>query len=125
MNSTIATLVKLMKGMEEGYPDSVTQTMRREFRATIRPLYGDDYMLELAQCEVEAQDQHVRMLEEHPGDVPEVVQEARRVMKYLRKIHAKLDSEWRKINMGHCGRACGGGCPDCSGGGYDHAYEVS
>jgi hypothetical protein len=125
MNATIATLLKLLKGMDEGYPDSVTQAMRREFRNTIRPLYGDDYMLELSQCEVEAQDQYVRTLEEHPDDAPEVLRQARLNMKYLRKIHAKLDSEWRKINMGHCGMACGGGCPECSGGGYDHGYEVS
>ena len=127
MNATIATLLKLLKGMEEDYPISVTQAMRREFRETIRPLYGDDYMLELVQYEVEVQDAHVRCLEEHPGDAPEVVREARLELRRLQKIHAKLQSKWREYNniaMGHCGTPCNFGCPECAPGGYDHAGEV-
>jgi len=125
MNATIATLVKLLKGMDEEYPESVTQMMRREYRNIIRSLYGDDYMLEVAQYEVEQQDMHIKVLEEGPGDCPMEMKAARRVLKCLRKIHAKLDSEWRKINMSYCGLPCGGGCPSCSPGDYDHAYEVS
>ena len=124
MNATIAKLVKLLKGMDEGYPNSVTQAMRREFRDAIRPLYGDDYMLETIQYEVERQDNIVSILEEGPGDND--VLEARRTMKYLRRIHEKLDEKWREINniiVGHCGTPCNMGCPECAPGGYDHAGE--
>ena len=127
MNATIALLMKLLKGLDQGYPDSVTHAMRREFRETIRPLYGDDYMLEYVQHEVEAQDQHVRALEEYPGEAPEALREARLDMKYLRKIHAKLDAKWREMNnimVGYCGTPCNFGCPECAPGGYDHANEV-
>jgi hypothetical protein len=127
MNATIATLLKLLKGMDQGYPDSVTQSMRREFRETIRPLYGDDYMLEYVQCEVEEQDRHLRALEEYPGDAVLEIKEARQELRYLRKIHAKLNAKWREMNnilMGHCGRFCNFGCPECAPGGYDHAGEV-
>ncbi len=127
MNATIAMLIKLLKGMDEGYPDSVTQVMRREFRNTIRPLYGDDYILELVQHEVEAQDMHVRILEEGGGDASLEVRAARQDMKYLRKIHNKLDEKWREYNhiiVGHCGTPCNLGCPECAPGGYDHAGEV-
>jgi hypothetical protein len=113
--------------MDQGYPDSVTQSMRREFRETIRPLYGDDYMLEYVQCEVEEQDRHLRALEEYPGDAVLEIKEARQELRYLRKIHAKLNAKWREMNnilMGHCGRFCNFGCPECAPGGYDHAGEV-
>lgn len=127
MNATIATLLKLMKGMEEGYPDSVTQSMRREFRDTIRLLYGDDYMLELVQNEVEMLDQHIRALEDYPGDAAAELKDIKREFRNLRKIHAKLQAKWREYNnilMGHCGRFCNFGCPECAPGGYDHAGEV-
>ena len=127
MNSTIATLLKLLKGMEEGYPDSVTQALRTAFRETIRPLYGDDYMLEVVQHEVELADQHLRALEEGPGDCYAEVMEAKRELKNLRRIHRKLDAKWREWNnvlLGHCGTFCNFGCPECAPGGYDHADEV-
>jgi hypothetical protein len=127
MNATVATLLKLLKGMEEDYPNSVTQAMRREFRETIRLLYGDDYMLEYVRYEVEIQDQHVRALEEYPGDAAVEIKEAKRELKRLRKILFKLEEKWREYNnilMGHCGRFCNFGCPECAPGGYDHAGEV-
>jgi hypothetical protein len=127
MNATIATLMKLLKGMDEGYPDSVTQSMRREFRETIRPLYGDDYMLEVIRYEVEEADIHLRALEEYPGDCYAEVAAAKRDLKYLRKIYRKLDAKWREWNnilMGHCGMFCNFGCPECAPGGYEHASEV-
>ena len=127
MNSTIATLLKLLKGMEEGYPNSVTQIMRREFRDTIRPLYGDDYMLEVVRAEVEEAELRLQCLEGGSDDTYMEVLEAKRELKNLRRIYRKLDAKWREWNnifMGHCGTFCNFGCPECAPGGYDHAGEV-
>lgn len=127
MNSTIATLMHLLKGMDEGYPNSVTQALRQEFRVTIRPLYGDDYMLEVVGYEVEEAENHLRALEEGPGDCYAEVMAAKRDLKYLRRIHRKLEAKWREFNgilLGHCGTFCNFGCPECAPGGYDHAGEV-
>lgn len=117
-------LVKLLKGIDQHYPDSVTAQLRKEYREAIRSYYGDDFLLEVVQAAIEAGEVYVRDLTEL-GDTTKLNHELR-ALHYLNKIHEELDRKWREINMvvGHCGTPCNLGCPECAPGGYDHAGEV-
>jgi len=122
---TLKKLVKLLKGIDSHYPDSVTQAMRREYRAAIRPLYGDDYMLEVVHHEIEAAEVAIADLEK-VGNAAQYNHELR-IVRYLATIQEELDRKWRELNhmvVGHCGTPCNLGCPECAPGGYDHAGEV-
>lgn len=124
-NRDLRKLVKLRKGLDLHYPDSVTEVLRKEYRDAIRPFYGDDYMLEEVQAAVESGHAFLKDLEKL-GDEVKIRQELRAIH-YLNLIHEELHRKWREINnivVGHCGTPCNLGCPECAPGGYDHAGEV-
>ena len=123
-NPTLKKLVKLLKGIDSHYPDSVTQAMRAEYRAAIRPLYGDESMLEEVIAAIDAGNAFLMDLERIGNEV--MYARELRVLRYLVKINEELDRAWEEMNMvvGHCGTRCNLGCPECAPGGYDHAGEV-
>lgn len=124
-NPTLKKLVKLLKGIDSHYPDSVTQQMRREYRAAISPLYGDDYMLEVVADAIGAGNAFLMDLEKIGNEAKYAYE--MRILRYLAQIWEELDRKWREMNhmvVGHCGTPCNLGCPECEPGGYDHAGEV-
>jgi hypothetical protein len=124
-NRDLKKLVKLRKGLDLHYPDSVTEVLRKEYRDAIRPFYGDDYMLEEVQGAIESG--HAFLIDLRKlGDEVKIRQELRAIH-YLNLIHEELHRKWREMNemvVGHCGTPCNLGCPECAPGGYDHAGEV-
>ncbi len=124
-NPVLRKLVKLRKGLDLHYPDSVTDALRKEYRDAIRPYYGDDYMLEEVQAAVESGHAFLKDLIKIGDEV--MIRQERRAVYYLDLIHDELHRKWREMNhivMGHCGTPCNMGCPECSAGGYSHADEV-
>jgi hypothetical protein len=124
-NRDLRKLVKLRKGLDLHYPDSVTDALRKEYRDAIRPFYGDDYMLEEVQGAVESGYAFLKDLEKLGDEV--MILKERRAIHYLNLIHEELHRKWREMNglvVGHCGTPCNMGCPECAPGGYDHAGEV-
>jgi len=127
MNRDLKKLVKLRKGLDMHYPDSVTEVLRKEYRDAIRPFYGDDYMLEEVQGAIEAGHAVIKDLEKLGIDEIRRIQQEVRALHYLDLIHEELHRKWREMNemvVGHCGTPCNLGCPECAPGGYDHAGEV-
>ena len=121
----IKKLVKLLKGIDQNYTDSVTTELRKEYRKLISRYYGDDYMLEDVQGGIESGEAAIKDLAE--ADRHDLVGREVRAMHYLRIIHEELHRKWREMNemiVGHCGTPCNLGCPKCEPGGYDHASEV-
>jgi hypothetical protein len=124
-NPALKKLVKLLKGIDQHYPDSVTQQMRREYREAIARYYGDDYMLETLGAAIDSGEAFLKDLEKIGNDV--MYTRELRIIRYLNIINEELDRKWREINhmvVGHCGTPCNLGCPECEPGGYDHAGEV-
>jgi hypothetical protein len=124
-NRDLKKLVKLRKGLDMHYPDSVTEALRKEYRDAIRPFYGDDYMLEEVQAAVESG--HASLIDLRKVGDEVMIRQELRAIHYLNLIHEELHRKWREMNemvVGHCGTPCNLGCPECAPGGYDHAGEV-